>query len=479
MALRLDGRHLPRRDNRVKAFADSLEASAGGGSTTAAIDIPALIDSHPVSSFQKWILLLVGCAVVMDGFDVQAMGFVAPAIVQAWGIDKAALGPVFGAGLFGMLVGSLVLSICADRIGRRPVLLGATVFFALCMLATAFTHTLNQLLAMRFITGIGLGGIMANASALASEYSPHRRRVTLMMWVSCGFTGGAVLGGLISAVLIPLGGWQAVFVFGGVVPLVIAALMWRYMPESMQFLVLRGRKLDRVHVWLQRIAPEVRIGPGTRYVVHEAKQDGAPVAELFRAGRGAATLLLWGINFMNLLNLFFLANWLPTIATEAGYSGGTAVLVGTLLQVGGVVGTVAMGPLIDRIGFYRVLVPVFAIAVLTIGVIGQPALPLALLLAVVTVSGFCVVGAQPALIALASSVYPTTVRATGMGWSLGIGRAGSIVGPVLAGWLIGLHWTNSALFIAAAVPALLSCAMVLCMGRLTFTGATARPGETT
>lgn len=319
---------------------------------------------------------------------------------------------------------------------------------------------------MRFVTGIGLGGIMANASALVSEYSPRRRRVTLMMWVSCGFTGGAVLGGLISAVLIPLGGWQAVFVFGGVVPLVIAALMWRYMPESMQFLVLRGRNLDRVHGWLARIAPELRIGPDTRFVVHEVKQDGAPVVELFRGGRGPATLLLWGINFMNLLNLFFLANWLPTIATSAGYSGGMAVLVGTLLQVGGVVGTLAMGPLIDRIGFYRVLVPVFAVAIVTIAVIGQPALPLALLLAVVTVSGFCVVGAQPALVALASSVYPTTVRATGMGWSLGIGRAGSIVGPVLAGWLIGLKWSTGALFIAAAIPALLSCVMVLCMSRL-------------
>ncbi|WP_093219637.1 MULTISPECIES: MFS transporter [unclassified Variovorax] len=452
-------------------------SSSASASASAAIDIPALIDSHPVSTFQKWILLLVGCAVVMDGFDVQAMGFVAPAIVHAWGIEKAALGPVFGAGLFGMLVGSLVLSICADRIGRRPVLLGATVFFALCMLATAFTHTLDQLLAMRFITGIGLGGIMANASALASEYSPQRRRVTLMMWVSCGFTGGAVLGGLISAVLIPWGGWQSVFIFGGVVPLVIAALMARYMPESMQFLVLRGRRLDRVHQWLGRIAPGVRVGPGTRYVVHEAKQDGAPVVELFRAGRGPATLLLWGINFMNLLNLFFLANWLPTIAADAGYSARTAVLVGTLLQVGGVVGTVAMGPLIDRIGFYRVLVPVFAVAVVAIAVIGQPALPLAPLLAVVMVSGFCVVGAQPALIALASGVYPTTVRATGMGWSLGIGRAGSIVGPVLAGWLIGLHWTTSALFIAAAVPALLSCAMVLCMGRLKFTGAATVPAH--
>ncbi|WP_307867024.1 MFS transporter [Variovorax sp. E3] len=464
----------------MKILPHSLDAGGGPAAAEGAIDIPALIDSHPVGAFQKWILLLVGCAVVMDGFDVQAMGFVAPAIVHAWGIEKAALGPVFGAGLFGMLVGSLVLSVCADRIGRRPVLIGATVFFALCMLATAFTHTLNELLAMRFITGIGLGGIMANASALASEYSPRRRRVTLMMWVSCGFTGGAVLGGLISAVLIPWGGWQAVFVFGGIVPLVIAALMLRYMPESMQFLVLRGRKLDRVQQWLGRIAPEVRVGPGTRYVVHEAKQDGAPVVELFRAGRGPATLLLWGINFMNLLNLFFLANWLPTIATEAGYSGRMAVLVGTLLQVGGVVGTVAMGPLIDRIGFYRVLVPVFAVAVVTIAVIGQPALPLALLLAVVMVSGFCVVGAQPALIALASGVYPTTVRATGMGWSLGIGRAGSIVGPVLAGWLIGLHWSHSALFIAAAVPALLSCLMVLCMGRLKFTGATAalaHPGE--
>ncbi|WP_412179393.1 MFS transporter [Variovorax paradoxus] len=467
----------------------AIAESAGTGAAAelrAPIDIPALIDSHPVSSFQRWILVLVGCAVVMDGFDVQAMGFVAPAIVHEWGIEKAALGPVFGAGLLGMLVGSLVLSICADRFGRRPVLIAATVFFALCMLATTGVHTLGQLLAMRFVTGIGLGGIMANASALASEYSPHRRRVTLMMWVSCGFTGGAVLGGAISALLLPLGGWRAVFVFGGVVPLVIAALMLRYMPESMQFLVLRGRRLDRVQQWLRHIAPGVPVDAASRYVVHEAKQDGAPVAELFRSGRARATLLLWGINFLNLLNLFFLANWLPTLAVDAGYSANVAVAAGTLLQVGGVVGTVAMGPLIDRVGFYRVLVPVFALAVLTIALIGQPALPLAAMLAAVVVSGFCIVGAQPALIALASSVYPTTVRATGMGWSLGIGRAGSIAGPLVAGWLIGLHWSNGALFVAAALPALLSCAMVFCMGRTGFgkgsngnNGAATREGEKT
>lgn len=434
--------------------------------TTGDIDIAAIIDDHPVSSFQKWILILVGCAIVMDGFDVQAMGFVAPAIIHAWGIDRAVLGPVFAASLLGMLIGSLGFSVVADRIGRRAVLTSTTMFFSVCMFATAFAQSLPQLLTLRFITGLGLGGVMANAVALAGEYSPRRRRASLMMWVSCGFTGGALLGGAISAVLIPLGGWQAVFVFGGVVPFVVALLMMKFIPESMQFLVLSGRSLDRIGPWIRRIAPEVEITANSRYIVHETRSRGAPVAELFRSERAGVTLLLWAVNFMNLLNLFFLANWLPTIAVDAGYSGQTAVLVGTALQLGGVVGTIIMGPMIDRVGFYRVLVPTFFVAVLSIAAIGQRALPAATLLVAVVISGYCIVGAQPALNALAASIYPTSMRATGMGWSLGIGRAGSIVGPVVGGHLIGLHWSSGALFLAAAVPALLSCAMLAWLSRL-------------
>ncbi len=436
-----------------------------------AVDIAALMDRNPVSNFQKWILLLVGLTVVMDGFDVQAMGFVAPAIIKEFGVAKSALGPVFGAGLLGMLVGSLTLSVLADKLGRRPILICATLFFSLCMLYTATVTSLMELQVLRFITGLGLGAIMPNAMALAGEYSPKRKRVTLMMLVSCGFTVGAVLGGLVSASLIAAYGWRAVFWVGGLAPLVIAALMaWR-LPESLQFLVLRGKHLARVGQCLQHIEPSARMDSDTRYLVPEPAQGGAPVAELFRHGRAKTTLLLWVVNFMNLLNLYFLANWLPTIAASAGLSTTNAVLVGTALQVGGVVGTLLMGPIIDRVGFYRVLVPVFAVAAVMIALIGQPGLSLPVLFVVVTITGFCIVGGQPAVNALAATYYPTAERSTGVGWSLGIGRFGSIVGPVLGGILIQRQWANSELFVAVAVPAVISTVMLFVLSR----GATRKP----
>ncbi len=429
------------------------------------VDLTALIDGRPVGRFQIGLLMLLGASVVMDGFDAQAMGFVAPAIIRAWGIEKASLGPVFGASLFGMLVGSLILSPLADRVGRRPVLIGATLFFALCMLATPLVSSVRELVAIRFVTGLGLGGIMANAMALAGEYSPKRKRVSLMMWVSCGFTAGAMLGGIVSASLIPRFGWTSVFVLGGAIPLVIAAAMLRFLPESMQFLVLRGRRLDAVHRWVGRIAPDARLA-GTEAFVSETRGSGALVGELFREGRTGITLLMWAINFMNLLNLYFLSSWLPTLVTTSGHDLPTAVLVGTVLQFGGVLGTIAMGPVIDRLGFYRVLVPAFAIAAVAVWAIGQPSLSLGPLCVVVFVSGVCIVGGQPAINALAATLYPTTIRSTGVGWSLGIGRAGSIVGPVVAGQLIGWKWDNAALFFAAALPAVLSCLMLAAMSFL-------------
>ncbi|OLL30615.1 4-hydroxybenzoate transporter [Burkholderia sp. SRS-W-2-2016] len=435
------------------------------------VDIRELIDANPLSRFQVGILVLVGMAVVIDGFDVQAMGFVAPAIIHEWGISKAELGKVFGAGLFGMLIGSLALSVLADKIGRRPVLIGATLFFSICMLATVWTTTITQLEVVRFITGLGLGGIMPNAMALAGEYSPKRKRVTLMMLVSCGFTLGAVLGGLLSAAMIPAFGWRSVFYLGAAVPLLMAALMYWLVPESLQFMVLKGRKLDTVAQSLRRIAPAARIDANTRYAITEQRHSGAPVGELFRHGRALVTVLLWVVNFMNLLNLYFLSNWLPTIAAGTGMSTQTAVLVGTTLQVGGVLGTVLMGPVIDRVGFFKMLVPSFLVAAVTIATIGQPNIALPLLFAAVLVTGFCIVGGQPAVNALAATYYPTTLRSTGIGWSLGIGRIGSIVGPVLGGELIRRNWSNGDIFLAVAVPAALSAlllvAMAMCGGAKT------------
>nr|WP_175165426.1 MFS transporter [Paraburkholderia fynbosensis] len=429
------------------------------------VDIPAVIDASPLSRFQIAILILVGLTVVIDGFDVQAMGFVAPAIIQAWGVNKAAFGPIFGAGLLGMLLGSLSLSVVADKLGRRPVLIGATLAFALCTLATSQVRTMSELLAIRFVTGLGLGAIMPNAMALAAEFSQKRKRVTLMMWVSCGFTIGAVLGGLISAALIPALGWQSVFILGGIVPLILTVLMALYMPESMVFSVMRGVRFERVAQALHCIDPTLVVTSDTQFVVAHMSRDKAPVAGLFRDGRAKTTLLLWVINFMNLLNLYFLSNWLPTIARSAGLSTATSVLVGTVLQLGGVVGTVVMGPLIDRVGFFKVLVPAFLVAAVTIAAIGQSGLSLAMLLGVVSVTGFTIIGGQPALNALAATYYPTSLRSTGVGWSLGIGRIGSIVGPVIGGELIRLGLSNGSLFLAVAVPAVLSASMLVLVAK--------------
>jgi AAHS family 4-hydroxybenzoate transporter-like MFS transporter len=406
-------------------------------------------------------MVLIACEILMDGFDIQAMGFVAPALTQDWRIDPKDLGPIFGAGLVGMLGGSMLLSILSDRIGRRPVLVGSTTFFSLCMLATAAAESVQQLVFLRFLTGLGIGGVMANAAALATEYSPQRQRASLLMWISCGFTGGAIAGGLISALLIPWGGWRSVFVVGGILPLGIAAVMYWRLPESLLFLAMQQGGHDRLKELVRHIVPGADLGSDLHLAKpQQVRGRGSPM-KLFLDGRAVMTLLLWLVNFANLLNLFFLANWLPLLSTRMGFSSYVAVLMGTTLQLGGLIGAIFLGPLIDRQGYYRVLVPMFLIAGFAVAAIGEPSLSLASLYLVIFVAGICIVGAQPALNALAATLYPTEIRATGVGWSLGIGRAGAIAGPIVAAQLVALDWSSQSLFLAASVPAAFSCIVIV------------------
>lgn len=430
--------------------AQTNKARRHGGAGPFVIDIPTLFDDRPVGGYQRWVLILLGLTVVLDGFDVQSIGYIAPAVVRDWGVPASALGPVFGAGLLGMLLGSLALSVLADRVGRRPVLIGTTAFFALGMLATTRVASIEQLRALRFVTGFGLGGIMPNAMALAGEWSPRRRRVTLMMLVSCGFTGGAVLGGLIAAVLIPSWGWRSVFAVGGIIPFVIAGMMVFVLPESLQFLAERGGRDGQIDAWLGRALPGHRTVAGARYSVSADRTAGVPVAELFRDGRARTTTLLWITAFLDLLTLYSLSSWLPTLAQGAGLSTREAVLLGTTLQLGGVAGTVVMGPLIDRAGFQRVLVPSLLAAGAAIACFGVTGLPPGLLFPIAAVAGFGAIGSTPGLNALAATIYPTSLRSTGIGWSLGVGRVGGLVGPVLAGALLTTGWTSRGLFAAVA-----------------------------
>jgi len=420
------------------------------------VNVTEIVDNSPFTALHWRAFILCMACLVMDGFDVQALGYTAPSIIREWGVPNAALGPVFAAANFGVLLGALFCSMLADRIGRRPVIVGAALFFGAMTLLTARTTTIPQLLAMRLLAGIGLGTIVSNASSLVGEYSSKRRRATMIMYSGVGFTGGAAFGGFLAAALIPSYGWQSVFYFGGAIPIVIGIAMLIALPESLQFMALRGKNPGQLAGWLNEVDPAVNASPTDQFVVREENKPGVPIVHLFHEGRAIPTILFWIVNFMNLLNLYSLASWLPTVVRDAGYSGRTAVLVGTVLQVGGTLGTVGLASLVARAGFVRIMSATFVIAAISVALIGQPGVSLALLYVIVFIAGWCVVGSQPGLNALSGAYYPTYIRSTGVGAGLGVGRIGAIVGPAIGGMFMAAHWSTRDIFLAAAIPAAIS-----------------------
>jgi MFS transporter, AAHS family, 4-hydroxybenzoate transporter len=437
------------------------------------VDVAAFIDAQPVGAFQVKLLLICATVLFLDGFDTTAIGYVAPALAKEWNVGKVALGPVFSAGLFGLMIGALVFGPLADRIGRKKIIIFSTLAFGIGTLVTSLVNDVNTLLAIRFLTGLGLGGAMPNTIALTSEFSPHRRRATMVMVMFVGFSIGAALGGLLAAALIPPFGWRSVFVVGGAAPLVLVPILaWR-LPESVRFLALTGRADARVAELLTFVNVKAAFSEGCRFVVDEPALKGIPVQHLFRGGRTLATLLLWVVFFMSLLDIYFLSNWLPTVLNDLGASISEAAAIGSMLQVGGVVGTFALGSIIDRFSF-RALALVYFAAVFAVGAIGQLGHSAALVTLAIFVAGFCIVGGQIAANALAAGFYPTSVRATGVGWALGVGRVGSIVGPLVGGVLLSLKWSAGEVFVAAAMAALCAALAAFSLGRLAGLGGTGK-----
>ena len=433
--------------------------------STAPIDVVEFIDQQPVGGFQIKLLLTCAAVLFLDGFDTQAIGYVAPALAKEWGLTKAALGPVFSAGLFGLMIGALLFGPLADRIGRKKIIIFSTLAFGIGTLATAFIQDVNSLLAIRFLTGLGLGGAMPNAIAMTSEFNPRRRRATMVMIMFCGFSVGAALGGFLAAGLIPQFGWRSVFVVGGLVPLLLVPVLVLRLPESVRFLVLTGRAPQQVAQLLGWISPKASFTAATRFVVHEPELAGIPVLHLFRGGRTLVTLLLWVVFFMSLLDLYFLSNWLPTVLNDLGASVSAAAAIGSMLQVGGIVGTFALGSIIDRFSF-RALALVYFVAVFAVGAIGHLGHSAVLVTLAIFVAGFCIVGGQIAANALAAAFYPTAVRATGVGWALGIGRVGSIVGPLVGGVLLSMKWSAAEVFMTAAGAALCAALAAFSLSRI-------------
>jgi AAHS family 4-hydroxybenzoate transporter-like MFS transporter len=392
----------------------------------------------------RYVLVTVLCMLIatLDGLDTQCIAYVAPKIAEDWHTARGAFGPVFGAGLLGLMIGALALGPAADRFGRKPAVLLSIFWFGLLSLFTARVEGLRELMALRFLCGLGFGGALPNIVALTSEHAPPRLRATLVAVMTCGIPLGAAVGGFVTAPLIEAHGWRWVFALGGALPLLLLPVLWFRLPESPRFRAVRnGVDADAV------------------------ERHRASIAALFAQGRAPATLLIWTAFFSNLLVMYLLVNWLPSLLKSEGVPLYLSIYVSTLFSLGGFFGGVIVGILIDRATPYVTLACAYVLAAACIAILAFAGTYIPLLLAGAAFAGFGAVGGQAGLNAVTAERYPTPIRSTGIGWALGFGRIGSIIGPTLAGLLLAFGWAPHALLLAAVVPALLSAAAVLALDR--------------
>jgi len=426
----------------------------------------AVVDQARFGSLQLSVTALCFVIALLDGFDTQSIAFVAPRIAEDWGLSPSSFGPMFSSGLLGLTIGALFLSPAADRYGRKAIILISTLIFGVFTLLTASASSMPQLLFLRFVTGIGLGAAMPNIIALTNEYAPERIRASLVTVMFCGFPLGSTIGGLLSSWLIARWDWHSVFLLGGIIPILLMPVLIILLPESVRFLVARGAPESRIAPIVRRIAPDVSPQRFIQSLKDEggSETNGFSVFQLFREGRAITTTLLWVVFFMNLLVMYFLVNWLPTLLKSAGLPLSLAILSTATLNFGGVIGGLILGKLLDKRKPHVILGIAFAASAVFILVISFAGLNLTVLLLGAALSGFGVVGAQFGCNALAASIYPTTIRATGLGWALGIGRIGAIVGPLVGGLLLSQQWLPHDIIRMALFPAVIASLAVFALG---------------
>ena len=425
------------------------------------VDVQSFLNDHRFSGFQWAIFGLCFVIVLLDGFDTAAIGFIAPSLVKEWGVTRPALGPVLSAALFGLAAGALSSGPLADWLGRKKLLVTSVMVFGIACLASSFAQSLDQLTALRFFTGLGLGAAMPNAVTLMSEYCSDRLRATLTNAMFCGFPLGAAFGGFLAAWMIPNFGWRSVLALGGLAPLVLALAMLFALPESVRFMVARAWPLEKIRATLARISASASAATSFSLTEHRPATSGKRGIALVLSGEYAlGSVMLWLAYFMGLVIFYALINWMPILFKDAGLEPRTATLIAALFPLGGC-GAVLFGWLMDRFNGNKIIAVGYAVTAVLIWLIGQAAGNVGSLVLVVFLGGAFMNTAQSSLPALAAAFYPTEGRATGVSWMLGFGRFGGIAGTFVVGELTRRHFAIAEIFTVVAVPGLVAAAALL------------------
>ncbi|MFV9460036.1 MFS transporter [Rhodococcus sp. NM-2] len=441
--------------------------------STTGIRVDELIDARPVGRFHHLLLALAGAVMFLDGFDTQAISFAAPAIAREWRLPVSSLGPIFSAAIVGLMVGYLCLAPLAHRFGHRRTILVCTAMFGILTLLCALTASPIQLIALRFLTGAGLGAAIPSLVALTSEFAPARRRSSFVVFIYCWYAFGFVAAGVISGFIIPMWGWRAMFVVGGTAPLVLLVLLLRHLPESPRYLLLRGAHA-RAHTTLRRLYPNLPINvivttdaPDSGQTAEPAKRKASVALDLVRGRWFLNTVLLWLAFGANLATFYAIQSWLPTIVGSLGESSRVVIASTVLTTIGGIVAALLIGPAMDRTSPFRTLGVVYLLGsgfVALFGLVIGGGNTWALL-GSAFLTGTCVTGGQMSVIALATVLYPPDMRSTGVGWALGVGRLGGIAGPLVVGVALGAGAAPREAFFAMATILVVASICVLALER--------------
>lgn len=430
------------------------------------LDVSRLIDERPMNAFNASLVVLSFFVILFDGYDIAAVAYAGPFLVKEWGLtNMAGLGLAFSSGLIGILFGAPLFGLVGDRYGRKKAIIGSCLTFGLFTLVAAKAGSVQSLAVLRFFAGIGIGGLLPNIIALNAEFAPKRVRATMIIIMFTGITfGGAVPWG-ISYWLAPQYGWQLLFWVGGIAPLLIsiAALLW--MPESIKFLVVRGQSQDVARM-VTRLAPSLNLAPNTTFVIRdEQNYAGFAPRLLFADGLHYLTPLLWVLFVCNLMVFYFTSQWLPTVLPSVGISRETGAGALALFQLGGTIGGLILSRQLDKKGLMPVMI-LFLLSMPIVAAIGYSMSSVPVLMVVTFFAGFCLLGLQFGINATSAMLYPTSIRSNGSGWAFGVGRFGSIAGPLLAGFLLDMHLPIQQVFLVLLIPLAIGTVASFVMARL-------------